>query len=59
MDILRGAHYLASHNQYFFVCLNLVFLSLKQSFRDFAGGPVANTAHSQFRGSGFGPWSGN
>ena len=27
--------------------------------RDFPGGPVAKTPHSQCRGRGFDPWSGN
>ena len=27
--------------------------------REFPGGPVVKTPHSQFRGPGFNPWSGN
>ena len=34
-------------------------LSLKIILRDFPGGPVGKTPHSQCRGSGFNPWSGN
>ena len=29
------------------------------SLRDFPGGPVVKTPHSQCRGHGFHPWSGN
>ena len=31
----------------------------KMYWRDFPGGPVAKTAHSQYRGARFNPWSGN
>ena len=31
----------------------------KYHWRNFPGGPVAKTPHSQCRGSGFDPWSGN
>jgi len=31
----------------------------KGSSRDFPGGSVAKTPHSQYRGPGFNPWSGN
>ena len=27
--------------------------------RDFSGGPMAKTPHSQYKGYKFGPWSGN
>ena len=30
-----------------------------KNYRDFPGGPVAKTPHSQCRGPGFNPWSGN
>ena len=30
-----------------------------QHFRDFPGGPVARTPHSECRGPRLGPWSGN
>ena len=32
---------------------------LKLNIRDFPGAPVAKTLHSQCKGSGFDPWSGN
>ena len=38
--------------------LNLLFHKNNQP-RDFPGGPVAKTPHSQCSGSGFNPWSGN
>ena len=31
----------------------------KEAKWDFPGGPVAKTNHSQCRGPGFDPWSGN
>ena len=31
----------------------------KKGVGDFSGGPVAKTQHSQCRGTGFDPWSGN
>ena len=31
----------------------------KMYWRDFPGGPVAKTPHSQYRGPRFNPWSGN
>ena len=31
----------------------------KMYWRDFPGGPVAKTPHSQCRAAGFDPWSGN
>ena len=33
--------------------------AIKEGERDFPGGPVAKTPHSQCRGPGFDPWSGN
>ena len=33
--------------------------NLKTTFRDFPGDLVAKTLHSQCRGPGFHPWSGN
>ena len=33
--------------------------ALKKENRDFLGGPVAKTPHSQCRGRGFDLWSGN
>ena len=34
-------------------------MQIKTTMRDFPGGPVAKTPHSQCRGPGFNPWSGN
>ena len=34
-------------------------VSQKGNSRDFPGGPVAKTPHSQCSGPGFNPWSGN
>ena len=31
----------------------------QKEHRDFPGGPVGKTSHSQCRGPGFYPWSGN
>ena len=33
--------------------------TFKYKVRDFPGAPVAKTPHSQSRGPGFSPWSGN
>ena len=33
--------------------------SSKSQQRDFPGGPVAKTPHSQYRDPGFNPWPGN
>ena len=43
-----------------YVIYHPIVCGLKEhTFRDFPGGPVAKTLHSQCRGPGFNPWSGN
>ena len=37
----------------------LMFYQIKRRNRDFPGGPVAKSPHSQGREPGFNPWSGN
>ena len=37
----------------------LLLLNLRLPVRDLAGGPVAKTLHSQCKGPGLNPWSGN
>ena len=34
-------------------------ITIKIVIADFPGGPVVKTPHSQLRGPGFDPWSGN
>ena len=43
-----------------YVIYHPIVCGLKEhTFRDFPGGPVAKTLHSQCRGPRFDPWSGN
>ena len=37
----------------------MIKLPLRRQFRDFPGGAVVKTPHSQCRGPKFDPWSGN
>ena len=39
--------------------LRALWDNIKRTNRDFPGGPVGKTLHSQCRGPGFDPWSGN
>ena len=34
-------------------------IEIKEDLSDFPGGPVVKTPHSQCKGPGFDPWSGN
>ena len=48
---------------FFFFCLNCDFLDkllvFQNEFRDFPGGPVVKSLHSQFMGLVFDPWMGS
>ena len=54
------SHIFCSHNKsYIFECRLNTLKQQKSLSRDFPAGPVARTPHSQWRGPGIDPWSGN
>ena len=54
------SHKFCLHNKSYIFESRLNILKQQKSLSgDFAAGPVASTPHSQCRGPGFDPWSGN